>query len=151
MASKSILHKFDSRKVGLLISILGIFGSLYFSEVLKYAPCVLCWYQRIALYPLAIIYGVALWTDDRFYFKYSFLFIIIGTLLAIYHNLLYFGMIAQTIAPCSEDGSSCTARQLELFGFLTIPLLSLITFTTIGAADILSLKTNRLKVGYNEK
>ena len=148
MISKSFILKFDSRKVGLLISILGIFGSLYFSEVLKYAPCVLCWYQRIALYPLAVIYGVALWSDDRFHFKYSFLFIIIGILLAVYHNLLYFGVIAQAIVPCSEGGSSCTARQLELFGFLTIPLLSLFTFAIMGVAEIVSFKTFQLKKGF---
>lgn len=147
----NLILKFDSRKVGLLVSISGIFASLYFSEVLKYTPCVLCWYQRIALYPLAVIYGVALWSDDRSYFKYSFLFIIVGFLIATYHNLLYFGIFAQAIVPCSEGGASCTARQLELFGFLTIPLLSLISFVIIGLAEILNFKAFRLKRGFHEK
>lgn len=151
MVSKNLFHKLDSRKIGLVISFFGILGSLYFSEILKYAPCVLCWYQRIALYPLAVIYGAALWSDDRSHFKYSLPFVTVGVLIAVYHNLLYFGVIVQAIVPCSEGGTSCTARQLELFGFLTIPLLSLISFLIIGIAEVVSLKMFRLKGGSFEK
>lgn len=133
----------------MVISVFGIFGGLYFSEVLKYPPCVLCWYQRIALYPLALIYGVALWSDDHSHFKYSLPFIIIGVVIAAYHNLLYFGLIAQAIIPCSESGASCTARQLEIFGFLTIPLLSLASFITIGIAEILTFKVFRSNGRYS--
>ena len=151
MVSENLIRKLDSRKIGLVISFFGILGSLYFSEVLKYAPCVLCWYQRIALYPLAVIYGAALWSDDRSCFKYTLPFILIGVLIAAYHNLLYFGVIAQAIVPCSEGGTSCTTRQLELFGFLTIPLLSLISFLTIGITEVVSLKMFRSKGGSYER
>ncbi len=127
----------DPRKLGLAIVFMGIAGSLYFSEVMKFPPCALCWYQRIFLYPLAIVYAVALWTDDLAYRRYALPLVSLGWLTAIYHNLLYYGVISAAISPCSADGS-CTAKQLELFGFLTIPLLSFAAFTVLAASELLS-------------
>lgn len=140
MISENLIRKFDSRKINFLISVCGVFGSLYFSEVLKYLPCFLCWYQRIALYPLALIYAIALWSDDHAHRKYTFTFIVLGFATALYHNLLYYGVIEQAIVPCSEGGVSCTSRQLELFGFLTIPLLSIISFSMMGLMEIINLR-----------
>lgn len=111
--SKNLIRKFDSRKINFLVSVCGVFGSLYFSEVLKYPPCVLCWYQRIALYPLALIYAIALWSEDQAHRKYAFTFIVLGFATALYHNLLYYGVIDQAIVPCSGGGVSCTSRQLR--------------------------------------
>ena len=140
MISQNLVRKLDSRKINFLISVCGVFGSLYFSEILKYPPCALCWYQRIALYPLALIYAIALWSDDHAHRKYTFTFIVLGFAMALYHNLLYYGVIEQAIVPCSEGGVSCTSRQLELFGFLTIPLLSLISFSMMGLMEIINLR-----------
>lgn len=107
-----------------LSALAGTVGSLFFSEVMGYPPCVLCWYQRIALYPLVITVAVGLATGDKRVAVYSLPFAVIGLLIAIYHNLLYFGVIPESITPCTE-GTPCNARQLELFGFLTIPLMAL--------------------------
>lgn len=107
-----------------LTALAGTVGSLFFSEVMGYPPCVLCWYQRIALYPLVITVAVGLATGDKRVAVYSLPFAVIGLLIAIYHNLLYFGVIPESITPCTE-GTPCNARQLELFGFLTIPLMAL--------------------------
>jgi disulfide bond formation protein DsbB len=112
-----------------LLSLSGFLGSLYFSEVVKYPPCTLCWYQRICLYPLLVIFGVALWTEDRAYAKYAWPLALIGGAIAVYHNLLYYGIIAAALAPCTKE-LSCSARQLELFGFVTIPLLSFLSFVS---------------------
>ncbi len=114
-------------KLNFLIAVLGTMGSLYFSEVLKFPPCTLCWYQRICLYPLVIIFGAAIWSDDRSYKKYALPLSVFGLVIAAYHNLLYFGVIAPELTPCTA-GVSCSAKQLELFGFITIPLLSLLGF-----------------------
>ncbi len=130
----------DARKINFIFSLLGVFGSLFFSEILKYPPCPLCWYQRIALYPLAVIYAVAILADDKSYRKYVVGFILFGLTIAIYHNLLYYGVIAQPIIPCTGDGVSCTARQLELFGVITIPLLSLVAFSTMGLVEWMGIK-----------
>ncbi len=112
-------------------------GSLFFSHVMGFAPCVLCWYQRICLFPLVIILAVGLFPFDRSAVKYALPVAIAGWLTAIYHNLLYAGIIPESIQPCSQ-GVSCTEEYIDLFGFLTIPMLSLLSFSTIVALLIAS-------------
>ena len=115
-----------------LLAAIGTLGSLFFSEVLEFAPCVLCWYQRIFLYPLAITLAIGLFPLDRGAIKYSLPLALAGWLVALYHNLLYHGVIPEDLQPC-QQGVSCTETYMELFGFLTIPMLSLISFTAIIA------------------
>jgi len=119
-------------RISFVIALGATLGSLFVSEVLGYPPCVLCWYQRIAMYPLAVVLLIALWLEDRAYPRYSLPLAGLGAALAIYHNLLYYGVIPEEIAPC-EQGVSCTTRQVELLGFITVPLMSLAAFVTIGA------------------
>lgn len=108
-------------------STLAVLGSLFFSEVMKFEPCVLCWYQRIAMFPLAVIFAVGFWKKDPGVRGYAWPFIIIGVLIAVYHNLLYYGFIPKSITPCTA-GVSCTEQPFELLGFITIPFLSLTVF-----------------------
>jgi disulfide bond formation protein DsbB len=118
-------------------------GSLFFSQVMDFAPCVLCWYQRIFLFPLVIILAVGLFPFDQKVVKFALPLAIAGLLTAIYHNLLYAGIIPENIRPCSQ-GVSCTEEYIELFGFLTIPLLSLLSFALISAILlILKRRTSR--------
>jgi disulfide bond formation protein DsbB len=105
-------------------------GSLFFSYVMDFAPCVLCWYQRIFLFPLVIILAVGLFPFDRGVVKYALPLAITGWLIAAYHNLLYAGIIPEGMQPCSK-GVSCTEEYIDLFGFLSIPMLSLLSFTVI--------------------
>jgi len=105
-------------------------GSLFFSYVMEFAPCVLCWYQRIFLFPLVIILAVGLFPFDKNVVKYALPLAITGWLTALYHNLLYAGIIPESIQPCSQ-GVSCTEEYINLFGFLSIPMLSLLSFSTI--------------------
>lgn len=105
-------------------------GSLFFSHVMEFAPCVLCWYQRICLFPLLIILGAGLFPFDKRVVKYALPLAIAGWLTAFYHNLLYSKIIPQGLQPCSQ-GVSCTEKYIDLFGFLTIPMLSLLSFSTI--------------------
>ena len=122
-----------------LLALAGTLGSLYFSEVLKLPPCPMCWYQRIALYPLTLVYGTALWTGDQAYRKYATPLIAAGLGLALYHNLIYYGVIPEALAPCTRE-VSCAARQLELLGFVTIPLMSLLCFALLAALTVLDRK-----------
>lgn len=105
-------------------------GSLFFSHIMEFAPCVLCWYQRICLFPLVIILTTGLFPFDKRVVTYSLPLAIAGWITAFYHNLLYSGIIPQDLQPCSQ-GVSCTEKYIDLFGFLTIPMLSLISFSTI--------------------
>lgn len=124
-----------------LLTLMGTLGSLYFSEIVKYPPCVLCWYQRICLYPLVLIFGAAIWAEDRNYQRYALPLALVGAAIATYHNMLYYGVISEALAPCTKE-LSCTSKQLELFGFVTIPLLSWMSFV---ATSVLVIVDSKLK------
>ncbi|MCF6299496.1 MAG: disulfide bond formation protein B [Thiomicrorhabdus sp.] len=113
-----------------LIATLSTLGSLFFSEVMELVPCVLCWYQRIFLFPLAVILLVGLFPLDRNVVRYALPIAIIGLLFTIYHVLLFYGLIPETMQPCTQ-GISCSDDSMVLFGFLPIPLLSIVAFSTI--------------------
>ena len=107
--------------------------SLFFSSVLEYEPCVLCWYQRICLFPMVFILAAGLFpTFDKSVIKYALPLSIAGGLTAFYHTLLYAGIIPENIQPCSK-GVSCTEKYIELFGFVSIPMLSFLAFSTLVA------------------
>lgn len=113
-----------------LIAFVATLGSLFLSEVLHFPPCVLCWYQRVCMYPLVIILGVGIWRKDKQAYLYALPIVIIGTLISIYHNLLYYNILPESVAPC-VNGVSCTTKFINVFGFVDIPLLSLIGFVII--------------------
>jgi disulfide bond formation protein DsbB len=115
-----------------LVAAAAVLGSLFFSEVMDFPPCTLCWYQRIFLFPLLVLFTVGLFPFDRAVVKFSLPLAVLGWLTALYHNLLYAGIIPERLQPCRQ-GVSCTQVQLELFGFLSIPLLSLAAFTLLVA------------------
>ncbi len=118
-----------------LQSTIAMLGSLYFSEIAKFPPCVLCWYQRIAMYPLVAIIMVGMLLKDKKLPLYVFPLSITGWIIALYHNLLYYKILPESIAPC-VNGVSCTTKFISWFGFITIPLLSLIAFTVINICMI---------------
>ncbi len=111
-------------------------GSVFFSYVLEFEPCVLCWYQRICLFPLVFILAAGLFPFDKSVVKYSLPLASAGALTALYHTLLYAGIIPENIQPCSK-GVSCTEKYIELFGFVSIPMLSFLSFLTIVAILII--------------
>ena len=112
------------------IALAGMVGSLFFSEVMELPPCVLCWYQRIAMYPLIVIIGIGILRRDPQWKIYALPLSLIGLAIAIYHNLLYYGVIPESITPCTE-GVPCNAVQIEWLGFITIPLMGLASFVIL--------------------
>ena len=138
-----------------LIAVSATLGSLFFSEVMERVPCVLCWYQRIAMFPLAFIFTVGLlpldvrcvryalpiavagWATALYHChavsgRYALPIAVAGWATALYHCLLYLGVIPESMQPCTQ-GVSCADVKIELIGFVTIPLLSLLGFTLIIA------------------
>ncbi|PKI80251.1 disulfide bond formation protein B [Malaciobacter halophilus] len=113
-----------------LVALIATLGSLFFSEVMQFIPCSMCWYQRIFMYPLVIIFLVALLYPDDKLFKYSIGLVIVGWIIAFYHNLLMFGIIPESVVPCVQ-GVPCSTEYINWFGFITIPLLSLFAYSTI--------------------
>jgi disulfide bond formation protein DsbB len=124
------------------IALLGMMGSLYFSEVLHYPPCILCWYQRILLYPLVLIIPTGIILKDKNLPYYVLPLAIVGAMIGIYHNLLYYKVLPESIAPCSQ-GVSCTDEQINWLGFISIPLLALGAFVVlIGLMTIIIKRKN---------
>ncbi len=119
-----------------LLATTSTMGSVFFSHVMEFAPCVLCWYQRICLFPLVILLAVGLFSFDKSVVKYTLPLTIAGWLTAFYHTLLYAGIIPESIQPCTQ-GISCTEEYINLFGFITIPMLSLLSFSMIIALLII--------------
>ncbi|KKW11337.1 MAG: putative disulfide formation protein [Microgenomates group bacterium GW2011_GWC1_49_7] len=103
------------------ISLSATLGSLFFSEILRLPPCVLCWYQRILMYPLVLILGVGIVKKDKYLPFYVLPLSILGTVVAFYHYLLQRGVIPDSVAPCSF-GISCTSRYIEYFGLTGDPV-----------------------------
>jgi disulfide bond formation protein DsbB len=114
-------------------------GSLFFSEVMDLPPCSLCWYQRVFMFPLAIVLLVGALTSDVGCVRYALPLAIGGWLVAAFHVLVQTGIIEETLAPCQE-GVSCAAAQLQLFGFASIPVLSLLAFSAL-LAGLITIKT----------
>ena len=112
------------------VAIVATIGSLYFSEVRKFAPCVLCWYQRICIYPLVLLIPIGIITKDKHLSHYVLSLSIFGAIISIFHNLLYYGVIPESSAPCIS-GVSCITKYVEYFGFISLPLLSFLSFATV--------------------
>lgn len=113
-----------------IISLFGIIGSMFFSLVMGYPACDLCWYQRITLFPLVILSFVGIVLNDPNSYKYIVGLPVIGLFIAIYQNLLYWNVIPVALGPCT-NGVSCTTKYFEIFGFITIPFIALLAFTLI--------------------
>jgi disulfide bond formation protein DsbB len=116
-----------------LTSLVATLGSLFFSEVMRLPPCTLCWYQRVCMYPLVVVSTVGLLRRDRAASLYAWPLALAGLAVAVYHNLLYYHLIPESIVPCTT-GVSCTSRQVEWLGFVTIPLMSLTAFAIIAVS-----------------
>ena len=105
-------------------------GSLFFSEYSHFIPCRLCWYQRICMYPLAIVLlGTALRRDLRGAFLYAVWLPIVGMGVAAYHIYIEHHPEAET-AGC-KIGAPCTTKWIEKFGYVTIPVLAISAFAAI--------------------
>ncbi len=116
--------------------VIAIVGSLYFSDVKGFEPCVLCWYQRIFMYSLLPIITIALLKKEKKIYHYTLPMALLGITVSIYHNLLYTGIIKNE-GFCST-GISCTSKFIEYFGFVTIPFLAFVGFTVIIILSIIS-------------
>ena len=96
------------------------------------------------MYPLVLIFGAAILKKDKSVNFYAVPLIVIGWLIAFYHNLLYYNILPEAAAPC-KTGVSCTTHFFAWFGFITIPLLSLTAFTILGGLMLIYLRDKRDK------
>ncbi|MBP6856755.1 MAG: disulfide bond formation protein B [Candidatus Pacebacteria bacterium] len=121
--------------LGFVLSLTGVLASLYYSEIVGFVPCVLCWVQRIFIYPQVLLFGYALKKKDMGILPYSFLLTVVGSFFALYHNYIYFG--GTPAIPCDAN-ASCTQRFVFEFGFMTIPLMAFTLFLALGIVYFVS-------------
>jgi disulfide bond formation protein DsbB len=116
-------------------------GSLYYSEVVGFVPCTLCWYQRILMYPLTLVTIVGIIRQDRALPAYVLPLSVIGVGMSTYHYLLQLGVIGHSGA--CKVGIPCDLRYVNYFGFVTIPLMALVGFSMITVAMVLTARAGR--------
>ncbi len=121
---KSILFAF-------FVSLVATLGSLFYSEVIGFKPCKLCWFQRIFMYPQVILLGLAFLNKDKSIFRYILPMSIIGLLIALYHYLLQIGFVSGSSCNVVGYSASCSQRFTMNFGYITIPMMSLTAFSFI--------------------
>ncbi|MFC5406070.1 disulfide oxidoreductase [Cohnella soli] len=118
-----------------IVSVVATLGSLYFSEIRGYVPCELCWYQRIAMYPMSIILGIAAYRGDTSIRIYVLPLSIIGAVISAYHYMLQKVPGFHEIKPCT-NGVPCNVDYIDWLGFVTIPLLALVAFVLVIVAMV---------------
>ena len=111
-----------------LVAIVATTGSLYFSEIAGLAPCELCWYQRILMYPLVVVLGVAASERRAAVWKTALPLSVLGVGVAGYHTVLQLTPTVQ----CSA-GVGCGAILWQGLGVFTIPRLALLAFGLVSA------------------
>lgn len=123
--------------LGFLVSLVAVLGSLFYSNVVGFDPCVLCWWQRIFIYPTLILFITALINKERGVFRYILPLSLIASVIALYHSYVQWG--GDPLIPCSAT-ASCSKLYVYAFNYITIPSMSL----TIGLALILIYWANRI-------
>ncbi len=116
-----------------LVSIMATGSAVFIDEVMGMTPCVLCWYQRIAMFPLVLVLGTGLFASDARSARYALPLAGVGWGIAAYHLLVFWGLVSEGLVPCGK-GSSCADADVQVAGVVPIPLLSLAAFTGIGVA-----------------
>lgn len=124
---------------GFLITLFGSVCSLFYSEVVQLPPCSLCWYQRLFLFPQAILFGIAYARKDKNILHYTLPLTIIGALIAAYHVFVQMGFGLPV--PCSVNSLvSCATKDFEYFGYITIPMMSLTAFAGLLTLQVIGKK-----------
>lgn len=114
-----------------LISLVSTLSVLFVGEIMGQVPCVLCWYQRAFMFPLAVLLAVACYRSDGAVWRYAVPLAAIGGAIAIWHTLVFSGLAPSGLEPCGA-GPSCSSANMTILGGLPLPLLSVGAFGAIA-------------------
>jgi disulfide bond formation protein DsbB len=116
-----------------LVAAIATAGSLFFSQVADFVPCELCWFQRIAMYPLALLTLLMALANDHRAARYLLPIPVIGAGVSVYHLLVENGLVEQTKACQISAPGGCATKWIDEFDYVTIPTLALTAFALIFA------------------
>jgi len=125
--------------VAWFVALAATLGALFIGEVMGQMPCLLCWYQRIAMFPLALILGIGCLREDVGVRHYALPLALAGGAVALWHSLLYLGVIPKAIEPCGQ-GPSCASADMTILGVLPLPMLSLGAFAAIALLLVFTIR-----------
>lgn len=128
--------------IGFLASLAGLVGSLVYSEAVGFTPCILCWIQRLFLYPQVVLFGVALWREEKMIIPYAYILSLCGAAVALYHSFTQLG--GHSLTPCTSEGGECSKIFVLEFGYITIPMMALSLFIAIICVCIAARRAHRL-------
>ncbi len=151
--SNKLIHQYGLPFI-LLLSVSSLLGSLFYSEVALYQPCTLCWYQRIFMYPLAVLVLVSMRRKSKEVVHYILPLAVLGALIAAYNYLIQIQAAWRPLdsaVPCSLNGASCTVKYFFEFGYITIPMMSLTAFLLIILISLVIKKGPASTAGQGEK
>jgi disulfide bond formation protein DsbB len=112
--------------LGFLVALGAVVCTLFYSEIVGYPPCELCWIQRIFLYPQLVLFGMELYKRERSIIDFSIVFAVLGSITSIYHIFVESGIAAgPACADPSSGGVSCAVRYIYEFGYMTMPIMAL--------------------------
>ncbi|MDP3874958.1 MAG: disulfide bond formation protein B [bacterium] len=109
--------------LGFLVSLAAVAGSLFYSEIMGFEPCVLCWWQRVLLYPTIFIFAVALWRRERSAYYYVVPPVVLASIIAVYQSYVFLG--GSSFLTCTNAEGACSKIYVVAFGYITIPIMSL--------------------------
>jgi disulfide bond formation protein DsbB len=110
-----------------IVALVTTVGSLYYSKVQEFVPCELCWYQRICVYPFAVILGIAAWRRDAAIRVYAIPIFVIGIVVSTYHTWIQAYPPDSGTSFCTAE-APCTTRYVWEFGFVSLPFMALSAF-----------------------
>jgi disulfide bond formation protein DsbB len=125
-----------------IVALVATLAALFLGEVMGMTPCLLCWYQRILMFPLALILGIAAFADDRRGAVYALPLALGGAAVAGYHTALIAGWVPAWWIPCGA-GPSCSEQSLVILGGIQIPWLALAAFVVIAGLLAAYLRRTR--------
>jgi disulfide bond formation protein DsbB len=120
-----------------------VIGSLVYSELVGFPPCDLCWYQRLFLYPQAIIVLMAMFRKDKSVIDYLVPLSILGAIVAFYHSLVQWGFSFGSILDCTATGGECAKIYINEYSYITIPFMSFSVFVYIIALKFVYYSHNK--------
>ena len=128
--------------IALMVAIASTLLSLFYSNVMGYEPCTLCWWQRIFIYPQVVLLGLALWKREKVIIDYALALLGIGLIISLYQVYLQFG--GAPVGACGVGSVSCTKAYVMEFGYVSIPVMALTGYALmIGALVGVKLSTKK--------